>query len=249
MGSTRRRLAQLPYFAKGLATLIFSIIWPSTLNATPFTLVIPSPPISIKTTSGYFLFHSKPKLCQSSSKLDAAQTGGCEAVMEPSNGSLISLKEGVSMSLTPAHPAHVGNPTVAAGLAVCEMLKRSGKELITSVAVGYEVGARVASLSVQPRSGKVKTDNRINPAIPFPKVSLILAAFARNVQRVHLYYNIPSLWNSTSPIPYLLQAYNGVSEARAKLEKVGEIEKLLRDKEDYLRTARQLLNEKYGNDI
>jgi hypothetical protein len=40
-----------------------------------------------------------------------------------------------------------------------------------------------------------------------------------------------------------------VSEARAKLEKVEEIEKLLRDKEDYLRTARQLLNEKYGNDI
>ncbi len=44
----------------------------------------------------------------------------------------------------------------------------------------------------------------------------------------------------------LLQAYNDVSEARAKLEKVGEIEKLPRDKEDYLRTARQLLNEKYN---
>ncbi len=44
----------------------------------------------------------------------------------------------------------------------------------------------------------------------------------------------------------LLTAYNEVSEARTKLEKVGEIEKLLRDKEDYLRTARQLLNEKYN---
>lgn len=40
---------------------------------------------------------------------------------------------------------HFGNTTVAAGLSLCEAENKSGKDLITAVAVGYEVAARVSS--------------------------------------------------------------------------------------------------------
>jgi 2-methylcitrate dehydratase PrpD len=39
---------------------------------------------------------------------------------------------------------HFGEATVAAGLALCETENRSGKDLITAIAVGYEVAARVS---------------------------------------------------------------------------------------------------------
>ena len=40
---------------------------------------------------------------------------------------------------------HFGNATVAAGLSLCEAENKSGKDLITAIAVGYEVAARVSS--------------------------------------------------------------------------------------------------------
>lgn len=40
--------------------------------------------------------------------------------------------------------AHIGCPLCASALALCESEKRSGKDLITSVALGFEVGARLA---------------------------------------------------------------------------------------------------------
>jgi hypothetical protein len=40
----------------------------------------------------------------------------------------------------------------------------------------------------------------------------------------------------------LLQAYNDIADLRPKLEKVQEIEKLLKDKEDYLKSAKLILN-------
>jgi hypothetical protein len=40
----------------------------------------------------------------------------------------------------------------------------------------------------------------------------------------------------------LLQAYNEVADLRPKLEKIQEIEKLLKDKEDYLKSAKLILN-------
>jgi hypothetical protein len=40
----------------------------------------------------------------------------------------------------------------------------------------------------------------------------------------------------------LLQAYNDVAELRPKLEQIQEIEKLLKDKEDYLKSAKIILN-------
>ncbi|MBI2909429.1 MAG: MmgE/PrpD family protein [Chloroflexi bacterium] len=39
---------------------------------------------------------------------------------------------------------HIGCPLVASALAICEGQKRSGRDLLTSVVVGFEVGARIA---------------------------------------------------------------------------------------------------------
>src|SRR5690606_8207731 len=104
IGITRRRVDQLPYFVSKLASLMFSIITPSTLKATPCTLVIPFVPTSRKTTSGYFWFHSKPSVCQPSERLEDELTGACETMREPSNGSLWAFIEGVIASFIPAQP-------------------------------------------------------------------------------------------------------------------------------------------------
>jgi hypothetical protein len=40
----------------------------------------------------------------------------------------------------------------------------------------------------------------------------------------------------------LLQAYNEIADLRPKLEKISDIEKLLKDKEDYLKSAKMILN-------
>ncbi|MFH1485555.1 MAG: MmgE/PrpD family protein [Chloroflexota bacterium] len=50
--------------------------------------------------------------------------------------------------------AHIGCPLCASALAVCESLKASGKDLLTAVVLGFEVGARLAiATSLPPAEG------------------------------------------------------------------------------------------------
>ena len=54
--------------------------------------------------------------------------------------------------------SHFGSTTVFSALALGEQLKRSGRDLITAVAVGFDVGARIGSslgLSITVENGKV----------------------------------------------------------------------------------------------
>jgi len=57
----------------------------------------------------------------------------------------------------------MGNPTVAAALATCERSGGTGKDLITSVATGFETGARIAISLGAPTlpKGNEKSGNKL----------------------------------------------------------------------------------------
>lgn len=59
---------------------------------------------------------------------------------------------------------HFGNAGVFSALALCEMFERDGRELATSIAVGFEVAARIGSwmgAPIQIRDGKVVGFNEL----------------------------------------------------------------------------------------
>jgi len=63
------------------------------------------------------------------------------------NGAYANGKIGNALDYDDVFPTitHFGEATVAAGLSLCEAEDKSGKDLITAIAVGYEVAARVSS--------------------------------------------------------------------------------------------------------
>lgn len=63
--------------------------------------------------------------------------------------------------------AHIGCPTVASALALCEQRGASGRELIASIALGFEVGARLAVACGFPPPGGAHLPPRRMPAIEF----------------------------------------------------------------------------------
>ena len=80
---------------------------------------------------------------------------------------------------------------------------------------------RWKSLTRKPRSAKTAIVHRIEPNQDF---------------------NLAGVINSLDALEgRLLEAYNQVSEAKAKLIKVNDIEKLLRDRDEYLRSAKAVL--------
>jgi 2-methylcitrate dehydratase PrpD len=99
---------------------------------------------------------------------------------------------------------HFGNAGVFSALALCEMFGRSGRELAASIAIGFEVGARIGSwmgVPIQVRDGKVVGFNDVAgpaAAVTWSAVGAAVAAARLSAGQTHHAFGIAG---ANAPLP------------------------------------------------
>ncbi len=99
---------------------------------------------------------------------------------------------------------HFGNAGVFSALALCEMFERSGRDLAASIAIGFEVAARIGSwmgAPIQVRDGKVVGFNEVAgpaAAVTWSAVGAAVAAARLDAEQTHHAFGIAG---ANSPLP------------------------------------------------
>lgn len=99
---------------------------------------------------------------------------------------------------------HFGNAGVFSALALCEMFERSGRDLAASIAIGFEVAARVGSwmgAPIQVRDGKVVGFNELAgpaAAVTWSAVGAAVTAAGLDAQQTHHAFGIAG---ANAPLP------------------------------------------------